>query len=294
MAKLSKYRLINRDGSLNIDAKNKGIPFLDLYHDLLRTKWGVFTLLWLFTFLFINAFYGFLYFILPHSEFDGFKFESGIHHYFECFFFSVQTFGTIGYGKVSPVGFAANLVMTFECYTSLFVIAVMTGLIFARFSKPNAKIIFSNEAVIKTFNGIPYLMFRIANSRQNTITDANVKVTAIMDDATTGFREFHDLKLERDFSPIFALSWTIGHDIDETSVLYNLTHDELVERNMELIVTVRGVDTVLSQTLYAKHSYLPSEILREHNFENVIKRNENGNLELNLEKFHHTFSELKL
>lgn len=291
MAKLEKYRLINKDGSLNIANAKRGIQVFDLYHDLLRLNWLSFSLLWLGTFFTINAFFGLIYFLLPHQQFDGFKYESGIHHYLECFFFSVQTFGTIGYGKVSPVEFYANLFMTFECYTSLFVVAVMTGLIFARFSKPNAKIIFSNQAVIKDFDGIPCLMFRIANSRQNTITDATVRVTVIMDDPKTGFREFYDLKLERDFSPIFALSWTIGHDIDESSALFGLSTDELENRNMEMIVTIRGEDTMLSQTLYAKHSYLPKEILKQHNFESVIKRNSEGKLELNLAPFHQTYLE---
>ncbi len=213
---------------------------------------------------------------------------SEIHysHFWECFFFSVQTFGTIGYGRISPIGFVSNWVTTLESMLSIFLVALATGLVFARFSKPLAKILFSNQAVIRSFDDGLWLMFRIANERQNHITDARVGVIFVYDEPQTGYRTFKDLELEMSVNPIFALSWVIAHHINEKSPLYGLSLEDLKARGAELIVTFNGTDTTLSQTVYSKFSYVSQDILMNHDFVDVIKRNENGSLVLMLEKFH--------
>ena len=236
--------------------------------------------------MFLNAVFGLIYFLLPEGELEGLHQGQGFARFLENFFFSVQTFGTIGYGRISPVGTAANLVVTLECYLSLCVVAVLTGLIFARFARPNAKVIFSNQAVIRKFDGIPCFMFRMANARQNYVTDARVNVSIAMDDIKSGYRQFTTLKLERESTPIFALSWTIAHDIDETSPLYGLTMDEWRNANAEVVVTFSGVDTTLSQLVHAKSSYIADEIVFDSDFEDVLVRNKKGAVELKLEKFH--------
>ena len=279
-----KYRTINKDGSLNI-ATSKKLSLNDLYHDLLKLKWRAFACVFTLVFFCINSTFGFCYFLIPISQFTGFKYSKGFDHFVESFFFSVQTFGTIGYGGVSPVGNWANAIVTLECYTSLFVVAVLTGIIFARFAKPSAKVMFSEKAVVRPFDGIPCLMFRIANSRQNFITDARIKVSLALDDPKTKFRNFCDLKLERESSPIFALSWTIAHDIDPSSPLYGLTPNDWKNGNGELVVTFSGTDTTLSQKVYAKSSYISDEILFNHDFEDVLSRGENGTVTFMPEKF---------
>ena len=282
----TQFRMIQKDGSLNIGKVSRKINFRDLYHDLLKLSWPGFACWFATTFFVINSIFGLVYFMLPNAEFEGFQHTDGFMRYLDSFFFSVQTLGTIGYGKAAPVGVLANIVVTFECYTGLFVIALMTGLIFTRFSKPQSKVIFSRNAVIRKFDGIPCLMFRIANERQNNITDARVRVYLVMQDLKTGFREFYDLKLERDYSPIFALSWTIAHDIDSTSPLFGLSDEDLKRRTAEIMVTFSGTDTTLSQEMYAKSSYLTDEILKEHDFVDVIKRNPDTSVSLMLEHFH--------
>lgn len=279
-----RFRTIKKDGSLNI-ASSKRMSFDDLYHDLLKSSWLEFTLLFTFVFVFLNCLFGLLYFLIQKSDFDGFVYSSGFEHYLESFFFSVQTFGTIGYGKISPVGVLANAVVTLESYVSLFIVAVLTGIIFARFAKPSAKVLFSRNAVIRSFDGIPCLMFRMANARQNFITDARVRVSLSIDDPKTGFRNFYDLKLERESSPIFALSWTIAHDIDSESPLKNLDAKDWEERNCEIIVTFSGTDTTLSQQVYAKNSYIFEEVLCDHDFVDVLRRRDDGAVELMIEKF---------
>ena len=281
-----QFRMINKDGTLNIGKVSKKLNYNDLYHDLLKLSWRAFACWFATVVTCINALFGLAYFAMPNSEFEGFQHTEGFLHYLDSFFFSVQTLGTVGYGKIAPIGVYANIVATIECYTGLFIIAVMTGLIFARFAKPNSKVIFSHHAVIRTFEGIPCFMFRIANARQNNVTDARVRVYLVMQDVRTGFREFYDLKLERDYSPIFALSWTIAHDIDTSSALFGLSREELNKRGAEIIVTFSGTDTTLSQEMYSKSSYLADEILINHDFVDVIKRHPDSSVSLMLEHFH--------
>ena len=286
MQSTPQFRMIQKDGTLNVGNTSKGLNYSDLYHDLLKLSWPKFALWFGTVFFLINALFGVVYFFLPNTEFDGFLHVDGFSKYLDSFFFSVQTLGTIGYGRVSPVGVIANVVVTLECYTGLFVIAVMTGLIFARFAKPYSKVIFSKNAVIRKFDDIPCLMFRIANERQNNITDARVRVYLVMQDFKTGFREFCELKLERSYSPIFALSWTIAHDITPESPLYGVTLEELKNRIAEIIVTFSGTDTTLSQVMHAKSSYLADEILMDYDFVDVIKRNPDQSMHLMFENFH--------
>ena len=284
-----QYRTVQKDGSLNIRT-HKRVGFSDLYHDLLRISWPRFLVLFTFVFFSLNSLFGLIYSILPNDQFEGFRAEPGIMHYLECFFFSVQTFGTIGYGRISPVGVPANLVVTLESYTSLFVAALLTGLIFARFARPHAKVMFSYNAVIRKFDGIPCLMFRLANARQNYISDARIQVSFAFDDPKTRFRNFCELKLERDLSPLFALSWTIAHDLDESSPLRQIPFSEWEALNAELIVTFSGLDTVLTQTVHAKTSYIREEILMDHDFNDVIQRGADGKVTLLLERFNEVHS----
>ena len=282
----TQFRIIQKDGSLNIKSQSKRVNYRDLYHDLLRLSWPKFALWFASMFFLINALFGLIYFLIPNTDFEGLRHAEGFNRYMEGFFFSVQTLGTIGYGRVSPIGLLSNSVVTLECYTGLFVVAVMTGLIFARFAKPHVKVIFSRYAVIKKFDGVPCLMLRIANERQNHITDARVRVYLVMDDAKTGYRDFQELKLERDYSPIFALSWTIAHDIDPSSPLFGLSQDQMKANSAEIIVSFSGIDTNLSQSMHAKSSYLTDEILPDHDFVDVIERQEDHSVMLRMERFH--------
>ncbi len=278
-----QYRTILKDGSLNIRKAKRGFSFNDSYHDLLKASWPQFILLFTAVFFVLNCTFGFIYFLIPAEEFSGFRYD-GFRHYLEAFFFSVQTFGTIGYGGVSPLGVIANGVVTLECYTSLFVAAVLTGIIFSRFSRPSAKVMFSQNAVIRSFDGIPCFMFRVANTRLNYISDARVNVSLAIDDLETNFRMFYPMKLERDASPIFALSWTIAHDIVEGSPLYGLKKEDWEKKSAEIVVTLTGVDTTLSHPVYSKCSYVLDEILYDHDFVDVLRR-EDGEVIFMAEKF---------
>jgi inward rectifier potassium channel len=283
---MERFRMIRKDGKLNVESISRGVRFSDLYHDLIALSWPRFTIWFGMVFFAINCIFGFIYFNIPAEQFDGLRHASGMDRFLDSFFFSVQTLGTIGYGHVSPIGTFANFVVTLECYTGLFVVALMTGLIFTRFSKPHVKVVFSQNAVIKKFGDLPCLMFRIANERQNHITDASVKVHLVMDDPDTGYREFKEIVLERSESPLFALSWTIAHDLDSNSPVARVGLSELKKRSAELIVSFRGMDANLSQEIHAKSSYTVDEILPDHDFVDVIERTPSGAARLKMEDFH--------
>ncbi len=209
----------------------------------------------------------------------------------DAFFFSVQTMATIGYGKMGPSGIMANALVTVEALAGFCFLAVMTGLIFARFSRPTARILFSEIAVITPYNGIPHLMMRLANQRGNRIVDARVHMTMLRKEISSEghrMRRFHDIAPVRERMPILQLTWTIMHPIDENSPLFGMTPEKLQEDEVEIVVSVNGLDETLSQTVHARYSYIADEILCGAVFEDVLNRAEDGRLQVNYQLFHAT------
>ena len=207
----------------------------------------------------------------------------------DAFFFSVQTLSTIGYGEMTPESFAANLVVTVEAFFGLGLVAVSTGLIFARFSRATARVMFSRVAVITEFEGAPTLMFRAANQRGNQILEAEIMLNLLRDVNTLEghiFRRFHELKVERARTPMFALTWMIMHTIDKTSPLYGATADDLKNWQAEIVVVLSGADDIFAQRIHARHSYLPEEILWNQKFEDVLWLDENGNRVIDYSRLH--------
>ena len=166
---------------------------------------------------------------------------------------------------------------------------MITGLAFARFSQPTARVIFSRVAVIAPFNGVPTLMYRTANKRFNQILEAQQRATLILDEVTIEgevMRRFYDLELLRSQSPIFALTWTVMHAIDENSPLYKLTAKDLVEQQAEIVITLTGLDETVSQTIHARHSFVASEILWDLRFVDIISRTPAGKRVVDYTRFH--------
>ena len=185
----------------------------------------------------------------------------------------------------------ANGLVTLESFVSIVNIAGATGLVFARFSRPKARVMFSNVAVVTMFDGTPTLMFRAANQRANQILDANIAVSFASEKVTKegiAMRRFEELTLVRARTPLFALSWTIMHSIDETSPLYGQTPDTLIESQVELIALVSGTDETLSETIFARQAYAPRNILWNRRFADVLSVTERGQRIVNLHRFHDT------
>jgi len=209
----------------------------------------------------------------------------------DAFFFSVETLSTIGYGQMSPATFYGNAVMTVEAATGVMLIAVAAGLMFARFSRPTALVVFSKVAVVGPFNGVPTLSLRLANERRNQILEAQVSLTLVRDEQTgegDWIRRFYDLNLARQRSPIFAMTFTVMHPIDANSPLRNATPSSLAAEGAEVVVTVTGIDETTSQMIHARTSYLADEICWNRRFADVFTQTQDGRLAIDYRRFHDT------
>jgi len=259
--------------------------FSDTYHFLMKTSWPRFFLILSGGFVLLNAFFAFLYLM------GGDGIAEARHGSFEdAFFFSVQTIATLGYGREAPVGMYANLVVTLEVFSGLMGLALATGLTFSKFSRPTARVLFSKVAVIAPRKGVPCLMFRMANARTNHIIEANLRLNMLANEVGEDgkdFRRFHDMKLFRDFSPVFKLTWLAIHPIDPDSPLYGKTREDLEAIQAEIIVSLSGIDDIFLSTVHKQHSYIPEEILWNASFEDVLSTHEDRVI-IDYSRFHRT------
>jgi inward rectifier potassium channel len=262
-------------------------PWLsDLYHSLLTLPWWAFLLGLAFVYLGLNVLFATLY-----LRGDGAIANARPGAFSDAFFFSVETLSTIGYGQMSPATLYGNVVMTVEALFGLTLLAVVAGLVFARVSRPTARVIFSKAAVVTAYNGVPTLSFRLANQRRNQILEAQVSVTLVRDERTAEgewMRRFYDLQLARQRSPVFAMTFTVMHPIDPASPLWNATAASLAAEAAEIVVTVTGIDETLSQAVHARTSYLAREVLWGHRFADVFTQTEDGRLAIDYRRFHDT------
>ena len=264
---------MNRDGSFNVQRGSRlASVFGSPYHILLTIGWPAFLGVLASMYLVVAGVFALIYFAMgPGSlaESDG-AFRSG--SFLQAFFFSVQTFATIGYGSIVPLTRAANAVVLLQSFCSLVSVALATGLVFARFSRPIPRIRFSKRAVVAPYRGGTGFMFRIANARRNEIFDLDAIVTLARFEIVNGnrIRTFTQLPLERTRVVFFSLSWTIVHPIDETSPLWHLTPDELRTSEAEFLILLSGTDETFFQTVTARGSYTASEIEWGSRFTNIF------------------------
>jgi inward rectifier potassium channel len=258
----------------------------DSYHWLLRLSWPRFLLGGVALYLATNALFALFYLAQP-----GAIARARPGAFADAFFFSVQTIATLGYGVMAPATFYANIVVTIETAVGLIFLAVATGLVFARFSRPTARVLFSRVAVVAPHNGVPTLSFRLANQRRNQILRAEVDVALLVDEATQEgetIRRFYDLKLARRHSPVFALTFTVMHPIVEHSPLYGATPASLAAQNAELVVTVTGLDETMAAAVNARTSYLADEIVWGHRFVDIMALTDDGHRIIDYRRFHDT------
>jgi inward rectifier potassium channel len=260
--------------------------YTDFYHMVLRLPWWAFFLGLAFVFTATNLVFALLYVADP----------GGIEHarpgsFWDAFIFSAQTIGSINYSVMVPRSNYVNTIVIVEAFVGILMIALFTGIIFARFSRPFARVVFSKVAVIAPFDGVPTLMFRAANQRGNQVLDATIHRTlARQHDTREGmtFRRFEELKLVRSRTSLFALSWTIMHVIDETSPLYGVTPEEMADHQMEIVALLSGADATMAETIYSRYSYGPDEIVRGHRFVDVLSLSPRGQRVVDLNRFHDT------
>jgi inward rectifier potassium channel len=278
-------KLEQRDGVLQVAGGNSWQSYLrDPYHLLLTVPWLGFLSIVIIFDVFLNGVFAVLYLIDPQAI-GGMKEGS----FLEAFFFSVQTLASIGYGVMHPQTLYANLLVTLESITSLMLFAVITGIAFTRFAKSAAKVMFSHVATIHNYNGVPTLMFRTANERRNNILEARLKVYLMLDEVSSEgqmMRRLHELKLLRDHSPVFLLSWTVIHTINENSPLYNMDREILERLNAQILVSLTGVDETIEGTIHARHIYASHKILFNYRFVDIIHLGNDGYRYLDFQHFH--------
>ena len=275
VARDSQRRLLNRDGSFNVLRKGRGIrSALSLYYSLLSMSWPRFLLLGMVAYLVANALFALGYALCGPDALQGGLGTTGGGRWSRAFFFSVHTLSTIGYGHIVPASVGANMLVTIEAMVGLFGLALGTGLIFARFSRPLAEIVFSEQAIVAPYRGITAFEFRIVNRRRNEIMELEAKVHLAWLEESDGLlkRRFHELPLERHKVAFFPLSWTIVHPIDKESPLFGVTREQLVASNAEFLVLLTGIDETFSQTVHARSSYRGEEVVWRAAFTNIFER----------------------
>jgi inward rectifier potassium channel len=279
VARESRRRLLNRDGSFNVRRRGLGwLSSLSAYHALLTMSWPRFFALAAVCYLVTNGIFAATYWAFGPDAFASSTAETVGRGYLRAYFFSVETLATIGYGNISPVGLAPHVVMTLESMVGLMWAALLTGLLFARFSRPTASILFSERALIAPYRGRTAFQFRIVNRRRNELLELGVKVVLSRFVAEDGARtrRFFTLGLEREQVTFFPLSWTIVHPIDEASPLWGISREELVASEPEFLVLLSGVDETFSQTVHARSSYRDGEIVWGARFGDVFDRGDGG------------------
>ncbi|HET9598264.1 MAG TPA: ion channel [Anaeromyxobacteraceae bacterium] len=263
-------RVVNRfaSGREIVTLGLAGAPWSDAYHRLLTMPWHRFFALLLVAYLLVNGAFAAVYWEL------GDAIENAVPDSFlDDFFFSVQTLATIGYGKMAPRTLGANAVVAIEALVGMVGLAVTTGLVYARFARPTARVLFSKVAVVAPYEGVPSLMFRMANARGNQIVEARLRVTLVVNEVTRegrDVRRLHDLHLVRSEHAAFALSWTAVHPIDAASPLAGRDGAWLGEGQADIIVSLSGVDEGLAQSIYARHVYGAGDVVWNARFADIL------------------------
>lgn len=280
----SGNRNMNKDGSFNVE--RTGEPWFrsyEIYHSLITMSWTKFILLVISGYLFANLIFAIIYYFVgaEHLSMEAAKMSEG-EKFWEVFFFSSQTLTTLGYGRIAPVGPMASSIAAVESMLGLLGFALATGILYGRFSRPEAKILFSQKMVVAPYREITGLMFRMANIRRNQLIEVDVDVTIGYTEPGAKSRSFTSLELERKKINLFPTSWTIVHPIDENSIFYGRTERELEEMKFEIYVILKAFDDTFSQTIYARTSYHSQELVHGAKFLPMFHQKEGGKTLLDL------------
>jgi inward rectifier potassium channel len=291
VARGTRRRLLNRDGSFNVALEGLNpLSSLGLYQWLLRISWPHFLLFICVLYIAINALFAGAYLLCGPDALQTSTGSFANQPFYRAFYFSVDTFATIGYGNIYPVGVAANTLVTIEALLNILSVALVTGVVFARFSRPSARIIYSRNAVVAPYRGKTALEFRIANARSSQLIDVQVQAILTKIEPTPNgstMRKFYELPLERQRVVFFPLSWTVVHPIEPGSPMWGLTQKDLLAADAELLVLLIATDETISQTVHSRSSYQADEIVWGAKFANMFMRSASeGIIGMNLNRIH--------
>jgi inward rectifier potassium channel len=273
-------RFVNRDGTFNV--RKEGVPLyrrFSLYHTMLNMpSWKFFGTLFSF-YLIVNFIFGSVYYFIGAPEFVGVQGTTPWRFFKEMFFFSTETYTTVGYGRVNPIGDAANSIAALESMLGFLSFAIATGLLYGRFSKPKAFLLFSKDALISPYRDGSALMFRFATYKDNhTMTNVDIKVNAAMlieENGKTVYK-FYDLNLERTHVESLPMNWTVVHPLTSESPLHAFTREDMKKADLEIYVSVRAFDDVYSNVVQQRTSYTYSEILFGRKFVQMYRESDDG------------------
>lgn len=275
-------RLVNRDGSFNI--KRNGVsPFVNSYQFLINLRWMSFLGIVFLLFVGLNVVFAAIYACFGTDHFTG----VGEDRFFlQVLFFSSQTLTTVGYGAISPISIIVNFISSFESFVGLLFFSMATGLLYGRFSKPNAKVHFSRNLLVSPYQTGRALMFRIVNARNTQLSEMKVQmIYSFMEEENGAYeRKYYDLQLERDTVMLFPLSWTLVHKLDDESPFRQYSLEHLKEKHVELLVLVTGFDDTFNQNVTARYSYTAEDIIQKAKFDRIFHSNNDGQVEVDVDK----------
>jgi inward rectifier potassium channel len=283
-----RSRLINKDSSFNIDRiEPSKLGSVSIYHSLVTMTWWRFTLFVVIYFFVINLLFTCLYYFTGPDGLKGIEGTTEYDKFLGAFFFSTQTFSTVGFGSISPSSHTASSIAALESMIGVLGYALATGLLYGRFSRPKVRLLFSENAIIAPFKNGKAFQFRIANKMRNSqISDMECRVTLAKLENENGVmvRRFRPLELELKKIVFFPMTWTINHPIDENSPLWGMTEKDLIESDAEFMILLNGFDDTFSQTVNTRYSYTYEEVIYGAKFISVFGQNKNGQVVQDLNK----------
>jgi inward rectifier potassium channel len=284
--RMSRAQIV-RFGDREIVAEGLRLNFwADISHRCMTASWPAFIAGAALVFLAFNAVFAVLYWIGDQPVSNVAR-----NDYLDYLYFSIETLSTAGYGDMHPQTHYGHFIATAELFTGIFSMSLMTGLVFARFARPNARLLFADNPVISNHEGQPSLMVRFANERHNIIANATAKLWLLRNVVSKegqSQRKFYELALVRNEHPALALSWTLYHVLDEQSPLYGLAADDFAAISVSLVVVVTGYDVVAAQTVHARRSYDHTDIRFGQRYADILDALEDGRLRIDYSKFHET------
>ncbi len=281
-------RLINGDGSFNV--RRKGFPLLErlsFYHQLIAMPWWKFHLLVFLVYFVANLLFACVYCIIGLEHLGGMQMDaSPLDKFWESFFFSAQTLTTVGYGRINPVGFTASTVSAIESLSGLLGFALATGLIYGRFARPVANILFSKTSVIAPFQDMNAWMFRMVNARDNQLIEVEVQVNITYIKTVNGkpLRQYAALELERNKVTMFPTTWTIVHPLTDKSPLYNIGPNEMRDMQLEFMIMVKAFDDGFSTNVHSRYSYIVEDVEWGEKFVNIHETTPDGKTLIRLDR----------
>lgn len=282
-------RLINKDGSYNVIKTGKVEGFKDVYIHLLHLSWPRFFSIVLSYFIVVNLIFAGLYYAIGIDALSIKPTGSFFHDFIQCFYFSTQTFTTVGYGLISPIGIYSSFLASFEALFGLLSFSLATGLMYGRFSKPDSKIIFSKNALISPFQTDKKgLMFRLVNQRNSNLSNVEATVLLSLFDENRSFenpkRKFYRLDLEYSKIRFFPSTWTIVHPIEKDSPLLHMNAVDFKKQKVEISIFIEAFDENLSQIVHTRHSYMSDEIIGNAKFKESYTIDSDGYTHVDINK----------